>query len=97
MPVKEERSLIKLDKNLVVALPKGWTDYWDMKKGEKVPIFYNNILIVIPKNYSRKEEIENRLREILEWKRLLYVSVCAFEKMKGGVSQTGRNNKCMKR
>lgn len=58
MALQGERSLILLQKNLVITIPKAWSDFWDLKKGEKVQILYNGILIIVPPKYPQKGKLK---------------------------------------
>ena len=41
------RKLIRLGKSvLVITLPKGWTDYYGLKPGDKVKVKVNNKLVI---------------------------------------------------
>lgn len=65
MGVKENRSLIRLCNTLVVTLPKGWTEFWGMEKGDKVQTMYNSIFVIIPLAHPRRDEIAERVKEFL--------------------------------
>lgn len=40
------RSLIRFGKGIGITLPKGWTDYYDLKPGDKVKVKANSRLII---------------------------------------------------
>lgn len=63
MPVEEKRSLLILDKQPAMSLPKGWVKFWKLQKKQALPIVYNSVLIVIPPTHPNKERIEQRIRE----------------------------------
>lgn len=65
MPVEVSRKMIMLDKQPVISLPRGWVDFWKLKKDEPLPIFYNSILVVIPPTHPNREKLENRIRNLL--------------------------------
>jgi len=65
MPHQTERSLMEMGSNFIITLPKAWTDFWGLKKGEKVEMISDGILLVIPPSYQKKAEIHEKLREIL--------------------------------
>jgi hypothetical protein len=65
MPVKVNRKMIMLDKQPVISLPRGWVDFWNLKKEEPLPIFYNSILIIIPPTHPKREVLEERIRNFL--------------------------------
>lgn len=62
MPSKDKRSLIQLGPNLVVTLPKTWTEFFEMKRGSKIPIMYDSILIALP---EEDKQLENEVRDFL--------------------------------
>jgi len=41
-----QRSLIRFGKGIAITLPKGWTDYYGLRPGDKVQVKVNNKLIV---------------------------------------------------
>lgn len=41
-----QRSLIRFGKGIAITLPKGWTDYYDLKPGDKVNVKVNSRLII---------------------------------------------------
>ena len=41
-----QRSLIRFGKGIAITLPKGWTDYYGLKPGDKVKVKVNSRLIV---------------------------------------------------
>ena len=65
MPQKTERSLMKMGSNLIITLPKGWTDFWGIEKGEKVEVISDGILLVIPPTCPKKAKIKEKLMEVL--------------------------------
>lgn len=49
MPTQTTRSVIKFgDSSLVVSLPKGWTDYYQVRPGDRVLVVANDVLIIHP-------------------------------------------------
>jgi len=65
MPHQTRRSLMEMGSNFVITLPKSWTDFWRLEKGEKVEVISDGILLVIPPTYPKKTEIHERLMEVL--------------------------------
>ena len=65
MPVNEKRSLIQLDTNLAISLPKGWTKFWKMTKGEKIQVLYDSILVIIPSTHPKRKEVEKKVEQFL--------------------------------
>ena len=41
-----QRSLIRFGKGIAITLPKGWTDYYGLKPGDKVNVKVNSRLII---------------------------------------------------
>ena len=64
MPSKDERCLMPMGNSLVMTLPKAWLNFWQLKKGERVEIVYDGILVVIPSNHPKKEELNRKLMEV---------------------------------
>jgi len=53
MPAKEIRTLLKVGnkrKSSAITLPHGWVEYWNLKKGAELLVFYDGALVVIPKD-----------------------------------------------
>jgi len=46
MPSVTQRRLIRFGKGIAITLPKGWTDYFDLKPGDKVKVKVNRRLII---------------------------------------------------
>lgn len=41
-----QRSLIRFGKGIAITLPKGWTDYYGLKPGDKVTVKVNRRLMI---------------------------------------------------
>ena len=41
-----QRSLIRFGKGIAITLPKGWTDYYGLKPGDKVNVKVNSRLLI---------------------------------------------------
>lgn len=65
MPVKEERNLILLGTQPMVSLPKGWTNFWELQKGDKLLIIYDSFFAVIPPTHPDRQKLEEKIRETL--------------------------------
>lgn len=39
--------------NFAITLPKSWTNFFKMKKGEKLEVRYNGVLVVLPPRISK--------------------------------------------
>ena len=53
MPIKFERSIIKMGTSIGITLPKPWVDFYDLKIQDKVEVEVNDDLLTIrvkPKN-----------------------------------------------
>ena len=53
MPSVTQRKLIKFGRGIAITLPKGWTDYYGLKPGDKVNVKVNSRLII---TIARKEK-----------------------------------------
>lgn len=51
--------------SLVITLPKPWLNFWQLKKGQKIEIIYNGVLVVLPSNHPKKEELHKKLMGVL--------------------------------
>ena len=65
MPSKDIRRLMPMGNSLVITLPKVWLNFWQLKKGEKLEIIYDGVLIIIPPNHPKKKEIRKKIKEAL--------------------------------
>jgi len=65
MPSRSNRKLIALGANLCLTLPKQWTDFWEMKKGETITILCNGILVAIPPTCPDRDKMERKARRVL--------------------------------
>lgn len=65
MPSTEQRSLLQLDTSLAITIPKVWATFWQLRKGEKVQILYDTVLVVIPQDHPNSKKVENKVKRIL--------------------------------
>ena len=65
MPAKEVRKIIPTGNSVAVTIPKAYARYHDLKPGESVEIFYDDLLLVIPassvEKFKERWEIIDRL------------------------------------
>ena len=65
MPSNCRRNLIKLDTNLAITLPKNWTTFFNMKKGEQLDIIYDSVLIVFPPRHPKLNELRKKMKKVI--------------------------------
>jgi len=68
VPVQDVRAVIEVgskSRSLAITIPRGWAEFWSMKKGSRIPVFYDSILVVLPPNHPKRKELEKRIRQFL--------------------------------
>ena len=63
MPMKQKRRIIQLGRSRVIALPKGWLEYRDLKKGDEVEIVIDEELTIRPAKKQRKSRSGKQLEQ----------------------------------
>jgi antitoxin component of MazEF toxin-antitoxin module len=66
MPGVEEYKLIQPGASLAVTIPSPLAKYHNLKKGDKVKVFFDNIVVVIPKQLEEKILSDPEKRRALE-------------------------------
>ncbi len=49
---------------LRIGMPKIWTDAMNLKKGTKVDVVFDEILVVVPKKSAQAERVLKAMREV---------------------------------
>jgi bifunctional DNA-binding transcriptional regulator/antitoxin component of YhaV-PrlF toxin-antitoxin module len=45
-----------------LTIPKEWADGTEIEKGDAVEVWYNGVMLVVPRDYPRKERVLALLR-----------------------------------
>lgn len=61
MATKYIRNVFEIGQSFGVTLPKDWVNFFNIEKGDKIVIYENGILILIPEKYP---DFENKIKEI---------------------------------
>jgi len=61
MPAIVKRRIMKHGSSGVVAIPKEYRDYFELKFGDQVTILYDSLLIIVPKCLERLLEKKKSL------------------------------------
>ena len=69
MGIEVERTLVEFGghrpRPIGVTLPIAWLRYWGLKKGQKVVILCNSVLVLIPPGHPKRDKIKTLLKERL--------------------------------
>lgn len=50
MPAKTTRKIMKHGTSGVVAIPKDYCDFHDLNHGDEVIVYYNDLILIVPKD-----------------------------------------------
>lgn len=65
MPFEKSRKIFRVGHSWVVAVPDGWAEFLGIKRGTKVKVLANGVLVILPPNAS-PETVEKFKKIILE-------------------------------
>ena len=68
MPFEEQRSLLEIggkDRSSAITLPAGWVRFWKLKKGQKLDIIVDRIVVIIPPTHPELDELKDRIRGVV--------------------------------
>ena len=69
MGLETERKLFesggRRPRAIAITLPKGWLRYWGLRKGQKVVVLCNSIIVVIPPGHPKADETKRFVKEML--------------------------------
>ena len=65
MPAKTTRKIMKHGTSGVVAIPKDYRDFHDLNYGDEVVVYYNDLILIVPKDeVIRIEEDPEKLETL---------------------------------
>ena len=68
MPIEEQRSLIEVGgkhRSSAITLPASWVRFWRLRKGQKLDVFADGALVIVPPNHPERDKIIEKIRSVL--------------------------------
>jgi len=65
MPAKTTRKIMKHGTSGVVAIPKDYRDFHNLNHGDEVIVYYDNLILIVPKSEAKRIEADPEKQEII--------------------------------